>query len=725
MGSSSGGPEFYLGPYFHPNPDRYETLWRHSRTIPWCVMPWCVYCGYEFKISDRILHNDGELQYFYSVINTYVLVCLLTTGCEERSITWVVTRLSLTLSNKPEWEVKCQPQLPAIRNKRRFCACGLSGIPRCEYKYPGAPVCHRACHDILSPAMFGNAYPTVVDYWKVRRPGFKPTTSDSRRRHAFIEEDLVSVLAGCIRKLPAELLYQIAGYGSSAYATTQLRTLMAKQEPRDTVFDLRKDIWAEYVDFEGQTYIRALSNTTLDILDGVFKGTWKLMFSNKQYRSSQTMLIEMSALGIRRIIFTDDSSRPDIEQKPDIWWQAMRFRDGPFVVAETDGVKLRCLTFESERFNRVSAHSSPNVMWPTPAKYDHYQLLSVTSQKTPTPRSHLPRHPRRMDSVDLQSPDILGLSFAVYLNGEGRARGRFIINIHAHLPGESHIFYREIDRKAPGQIICLYIPLEPQEVITEIWAFNEAAMDSVTHANNGLPPPLPELRSSEPSYTNWQLVFKTSKGRFHQIGSARHAQSTRWKLVHSSSQGLKRMFFEHIDDTQLYALSLGFGRSDSGHVAARANETQSQAHPTLDWPHPPHHHHHRHHHHCSSAVLDGVIEVTKCLRILNNGNPSSSEKYTSGLLLRYQDGHVESLGEARLEFTKSCKVLPTDVIRFIFQHYWVKFCTVGPARGNDGPDAEYVEIPMSGTLHWCFHKQEALLRHNEQRISPKIHPMLQ
>jgi hypothetical protein len=76
-----------------------------------------------------------------------------------------------------------------------------------------------------------------------------------------------------------------------------------------------------------------------------------------------------------------------------------------------------------------------------------------------------------MDFVDLRSPDILGLSFAIY-KGRGLHDSRFIANIHAHLPGENLGFYREIEKKGQDRITWLYIPLGPQEVITEIWAKN-------------------------------------------------------------------------------------------------------------------------------------------------------------------------------------------------------------------------------------------------------------
>ncbi|CAH0049184.1 unnamed protein product [Clonostachys solani] len=672
MSSSSDGPEFYLGP------DEFEPPRHDIRRKSSCVMPWCVYCGYDFKLGDQLLtQNNGERK------------------------TWVVTSLSLTLSHMPSWEVEFQPLRRGVSKRRRLCACGLSEISRCKYGGSGSQACHKACHGVPKPAMIGTPYPTMVDCYKVRRSGFKPTASDSQRRRAFMGAELVSLLGECITNLPWELLYQIAGYGSSYYATAHLRTRMGNQEPRDSSFDLRKDIWAEYVDFEGQTYIRALSNTTPDVLDGVFRGTWKLIFSAKPYRPTYIMLIEMCPLGIRRIIFTDDSSRPEIEEKPDIWWKAMRFQDGRLVVAETDGVKLRGLTFRSDRYNQFPSRSRLNIMWPTPAKYDHYTPGSERYNPIPTPRSYLTKYPLRMNSIDLQHPDILGLSFAVY-NDKSPDFRRSIISVHAHLPGEDHVFYREVERKAQGHVTWLYIPLGPQEAITEIWATKAIEGHSATSGNHG-------------HWHYWQLLFKTSKGLVHQIGSTTHGLS-RWKLVYSSSQGLKRIFFEHTDDTQLDDWILGFEHSDSGHVVTEARQPRSDDHPTLGWPH---FFHHLPKANCSSASLDGVIEVTQCLRIPNNHRSPGIGKYTSGLLLRYQDGHVERLGEARLDLVKSCKVLPTDVLQFRFQLWLVKTCTVGPAQGNDGSTARYAEIPMRGTLHWCFNEQVVWLMHNKKMIPPR------
>lgn len=151
-----------------------------------------------------------------------------------------------------------------------------------------------------------------------------------------------------------------------------------------------------------------------------------------------------------------------------------------------------------------------------------------------------------------------------------------------------------------------------------------------------------------------------------------------------------------------------------------ARQPRSDDHSTLGWPHSLHYAMAN----CSSAVLEGVIEVAQCLRMPNHRNTSGIGKCTSGLLLRYRDGHVERLGEARLDLVKSCKVLPTDVLRFTFQKKLVKTCTVGPSQGNDGPSAGCAEIPMRGTLAWCFHEQEALIKHNEQRISPSSSPVV-
>lgn len=160
--------------------------------------------------------------------------------------------------------------------------------------------------------MFGVPHPTMVDYWKVRQPTFKPIMLDSRRRREPMEADLVSVLGGCIPNLPWELLYQITGYASAGYAVNYLTTRMGRLIPQNCSIDLRRDVWADYLDFEGRRYIRALYNMSPNIPAKSLEPTMELLFSAKSYRATYVMLIEMSTLGIQRIVFVDDSSRPKL-----------------------------------------------------------------------------------------------------------------------------------------------------------------------------------------------------------------------------------------------------------------------------------------------------------------------------------------------------------------------------------------------------------------------------
>ncbi|VUC22722.1 unnamed protein product [Clonostachys rosea] len=617
MNPSSDDPEFYLGP------DEYERPWYTPYGImkSYCITPRCAYCGYDLELGDRILmKSDGA----------------------EANNPLVVTRLPLTQSQQPTWGAECQPRCSAVCHTWRFCACSLFEMGGCKYVCHESQVCHKACHDALKPALVRTPSISIVNYSNARRPSFRPAVSDSQRRRAFMESDLVRVLGECIPNLPWELIYQIASYSWVEHTAAHLKTLMGNHTLCNSSFDLRKDVWAEYIDFEGHRYIQALYNVTCDVSVEASRDSGELIFNAKSNRTADTILIEMSALGIRNMIFTDSSSRPKIEEKSDIWWQVMPFQaERSYVIGETDGIKLRRLKFECIESEVVTSLYGRDLMWPTPGMYDHHMLLRP-------PDLERPRYPRRMDSVDLRSPDIFGLSFAVFKHAS-YSRSHPVIRVYAHLPGESHSFYREVERK-----------------------------------------------------------FKTNQNRVHTIGSARLRLRAQWKVIYSSTQGLRRMFFEHVDDTQLDAWSLGFEPDDTGLAFGSTGQPRPEYRHFFHCPLT----------HCSSAVLDGVIEVTQCLRIPNHSLSIDIEKHTSGLLLRYRDGHVERLGEARLDLVRSCRVLsPADVLRFQFQRKLVKTCTVGPTQGGNDPNAGYFEVPMHGTLHWCFDTSRAKIQHSSRQIT--------
>lgn len=181
--------------------------------------------------------------------------------------------------------------------------------------------------------------------------------------------------------------------------------------------------------------------------------------------------------------------------------------------------------------------------------------------------------------------------------------------------------------------------------------------------------------------------------------------------------GLKRIFFETTDDTRYGSWSIGFSDEDSHHEPVTISQLPSvlQNHPTALLPHTSH----ETSMNCSVASLAKVIEVTPCLRKPNRFS-TVTKTCVSGLLLRYQNGHVERVGEARLDSVRaSQKVLdPTQVLRFTVQEEGVKACTVSTTEEDDGPDTEYIDIPLRGMLEWCFDAEQAWISHDGCQIFP-------
>lgn len=151
-----------------------------------------------------------------------------------------------------------------------------------------------------------------------------------------MEDDLVTVLGGSIPNLPRETLNQIAEYSLYEHAITHLTTSLGNQLPKFSTLSLRKNVWAEYIDFEGQRYTRALFNDTDEAFTKVPSENKELIFDAKTDHRGDTIFIEMAPLGVRRVIFPADSPMPAMEEEPDIWWKAMWFQDESVLTTATD-----------------------------------------------------------------------------------------------------------------------------------------------------------------------------------------------------------------------------------------------------------------------------------------------------------------------------------------------------------------------------------------------------
>ncbi len=65
----------------------------------------------------------------------------------------------------------------------------------------------------------------------------------------------------------------------------------------------------------------------------------------------------------------------------------------------------------------------------------------------------------RMMKLDLNAPDVVGYSVCYQSQ---------IITMHAHRSGEGLAFYRDWDPPT-GRVIWHYIPIDPDELVTDIW----------------------------------------------------------------------------------------------------------------------------------------------------------------------------------------------------------------------------------------------------------------
>ncbi|VUC27985.1 unnamed protein product [Clonostachys rosea] len=539
-----------------------------------------------------------------------------------------------------------------------------------------------------------------LDIFAVRNPSFKETAFDDERRHVLFREEIIDLLRQIYPSLPWELGAQITKYCIHEYAVAHILSRLGKDASR--TFNPQNNVWAKYVNFEGVRYIHSLFNEDDEEFDKT--GKKELVFDAGRGQLVDAIFINRTSLGIQDIIFGNSSERPLVSQQPGVWWKIMHFQHGATLRTDMDGIKLREIMSDSDE--RPYGHRViKEVLWPTPT---HYLRHILVPEQIFYARSFMDRDSRymsrRMASVDLEVSGAFGLSFALC----GLNPQHPIFTIHSHLAGEKTLFYREMDRKLEKHVIWQYVPLQPTESIIEIWA-KKTEREWDEHSGT-------LVTDSQPLADYWLLVA-TNKGRAHRIGTANDDPTQQWNLLYASASGIKRIFFDHPDDSLYGTWSLGFDSQDPASELlplteptaispCLSRESGLIAHDCRTL--------------CSSVMLNNVVEVTACLRKPEAWS-TDRRKIVSGLLLYFADGHTERLGEARIEYLRRpIKVLdPSHVLCLGLGMDLVRSCTIRPAHELSQEDV--IEIPLQGMLEWCFSREKIWIWYNGSLVLPVIH----
>ncbi|KAL6879171.1 hypothetical protein J3F83DRAFT_725345 [Trichoderma novae-zelandiae] len=439
--------------------------------------------------------------------------------------------------------------------------------------------------------------------------------------------------------LPLELWHKIAEHMLPHYAAANARSLWKR--PKPTPVHLAKDIWCEYVELEGIRYVARLSNTP-------FVG-WELIY-RPSGETIQYIFTGENHLGVMRVLFSTGSNVPQVDEAPGIWWRTVNIEDGNVALRpRSDGIKLR--NFSDLPRSRVA--------WSIPMPHE-MRLECLTVHRAE-------QYPPYMSSLVCNQPSVTGYSVL----WAGR-----LVTIHAHRGIQDWSCYQS----AATTGTWLHMPVDPGEVITEIW--------------HRLDYP-PRQRA---------LGFKTSLGRVFIAGvycDYLYSRPRWWSLL--DRPGQTRMFFEDSDE-EITVLAFEGPRPMGPNLAFPPHLPSAE--PPI-YPHLEEYFYFDHR-------LTGLERVTPC----KVGNRPGF----TGLMLHFANGHRESVGQVRLDCL--CAPIPLQDSA----SWYLAF-----KKGDDGessylaaitatspsPDADFEKVlPLSfrGRLEWFWSSRRCYVIHDETQL---------
>lgn len=289
-----------------------------------------------------------------------------------------------------------------------------------------------------------------------------------------------------------------------------------------------------------------------------------------------------------------------------------------------------------------------------------------------------------MASIDLNMPGTIGIS-GVW--------SHFPISLYAHTSTDDFSFYEAHKQaNASHHRVWIYVPLDQGEMVTEIWR-----------------------RRSSNSFSDVYkaFVFKTSQGRVRFLGYVPHflAGPCEWTLMEVLGDAPSRMFFNVLHDIQSMAFASPKPDCSDRQINVAPPKSPLPRATGFEL------------FHYNSAPLADIVEVTPCQGLLKG------IWTVIGLLLRYQNNHIECVGQIRrdwltqpvaintsesmsLGFTRIMKG-PWEMCSYVFD---VKF-----SRQVARESEEFItwfDVPWHGTLEWWFSYRQSMIYH-EGRGSPQ------
>ncbi|KAL4939219.1 hypothetical protein BDV06DRAFT_199330 [Aspergillus oleicola] len=545
----------------------------------------------------------------------------------------------------------------------KYCCSICVECPRPEVWF------HRDCYFLLESTYKDQRRPAAKqfkDLGDVLKCSHLQDGSD--RLSVSVREGLVSPWAarlhdkafsqGLLKRFPAEIQLAIAELiGSPWYLIVlgETRRLLEElsnidEEPQSAQIRLAGAVYVSWITYHGHSYISRISNTPFKTLESSDQQCLKVP------PSVQQVILSTDFIGVRQMQFVDQDSKVTSDGSP-----RYEFIDIPGPSSELNSLFLRSLgTREGRPANRIWNVVNPPELQP-------WNLYSI--QESYQQADHL-------DCVEL-CPELKGL--VVCCSTEG------ILGIHGFVKPSSAFrsFVRLMDQKVPGlRKQWIFFPVNAGEVFENAW-----------------------VRQFEGSYSagaQHLLVIQTSLGRVVTFGpqytdSLRHKY--KFRPLRKEGDGALSAIVHDGSNPARETLHTIAVTCNPDIPSKNCNQEPPEPFPSYtppslyDWSRQKFSRLNLWF--LSKAPLQDVLSIRVCRDQEQDHFP-----YT-GMILRYADNHLESVGQVRMDRKISPEIRCPIQIQHCYNIGEHKQYIGGISTSEKGND-QWEEIPQRGTLVWWF-----------------------
>ncbi|KAL3256257.1 hypothetical protein ABHI18_007708 [Aspergillus niger] len=503
----------------------------------------------------------------------------------------------------------------------------LQTVPDCEENCvfckaePNPLLCiHTRCLRLLMASYEPSDKPSLKDIRKfaLATEELYPKSYPGRGNPGTVLEGLASRYTACIipesfkedffGKLPPEIRRRISEFVGSCWYLTILgetRRLIdygrQNKEPQEDELDLTKDIWMSRIICRDHSYVAQLSNTPLKAAEGAD------VFQVQLPQNIHRVIISQDHIGVRGIQFLNRDATPTEDQSP--WYEIFNVQNSHPKL----GVYRHCLLMQRIALVNRQYSGSESLTWTSPFAPALHQLVQTPFNRVNSVRLHYTKLGPQVQGL-LVCCTIHGIVGFHDFSGTNKMFDKFIEEMHQRVGRDDSL----------PHVYWIYFPLNDQEQIQGAW-----------------------LRgwTTAPGYRYIDaLTLQTSLGRHVTFGAQapdHYLANRRYHPMLRDVDGpVSGIYHDGMDPGSSYVTVCGV----TCH-SPRNGQTPVLV-PIRDISEFPGGNRNKlfEHWFMTKATLRGLVKVQVCRDRMRSHHPCL------GMLMFYDDGHVESSGQIRWDY---------------------------------------------------------------------------